>query len=154
MKNTKTSLLLILAAIAAASAMTLLIVASCTRQEEFQTGESMTFTAIIDKGLTKTALNGLNVEWISGDCINVNGGVFSATPGNPATKATFKYVKGTVSEPPYKAFYPDGLVDSRSGKTILPSTLAYREGRLDTPMYAESDNENLYLAHLQSSVSA
>ena len=148
MKNTKTSLLLILAAIAAASAMTLLIVASCTRQEEFQTGEGMTFTAVIDEGLTKTALNGLNVEWISGDCINVNGGVFSATPGNPATKATFKYVKGTVSEPPYKAFYPEGLVDSRSGKTILPSTLTYREGRLDTPMYAESDNENLYFRNI------
>ena len=144
----KTTYKFILAAIAAASAMTLLIVASCTRQEEFQTGEGMTFSAVIDEGLTKTALNGLNVEWISGDCINVNGGVFSATPGNPATKATFKYVKGTVSEPPYKAFYSDGLVDSRSGKTILPSTLAYREGRLDTPMYAESDNENLYFRNI------
>lgn len=137
--NTKISFRFILAA-----AMTLLIVASCTRQKEFQTaGEGLTFIASIDGGLTKTSLNGLDVEWISGDRINVNGGIFSATPGNPATKATFKYVKGTVSEPPYKAFYPEGLVDSRSGKTILPSTLAYREGRLDTPMYAESDNENL-----------
>ena len=145
MKMIKASFKFILAGVAAAAVSTILIMVSCTRQGGVLpgAGEGLTFTASIDENLTKTTLNGLNVEWESGDCINVNGGVFSATPGNPATKATFKYVKGTVSEPPYKAFYPEELVDSHSGKIILPSTLTYREGRLNSPMYAESDNESL-----------
>lgn len=136
----KISFRLILAALAATAALM-----ACTKQvQPERRSEGKTFTATIESNLTKTTLtDDLAIEWNKDDYININGAVFVAMPGNPATTAVFNYLSGEIPEPEYRAYYPHYLVDNVSGKKILPLTLTYQKGRLNVPMAAASDRENL-----------
>lgn len=124
---------------------------SCTEQVQpdfADKSEAKIFTATIEQGITKTLINeSLAVEWESNDRININGAVYAAAPGVPATTADFVYVDGDEPQPPYKAFYPSSMVNEDSTYT-LPSTQKYVAGRFRGPMYAESDTERLTFANI------
>lgn len=129
---------------AAAAAFAILLSASCEKQEmPGNIGGSKTFTAEIEQNMTKTTLvDGTKVNWVSGDQININGAVYSAVPGDPASKANFTLVDGTEPEAPYAAIYPADLYVS-DGVYEFPGFQYYEAGQLNAPMYAESDNESL-----------
>ena len=138
---------IIVAAIAAASA--LLLTVSCQKEAQLETNsEGKTFTAVIDQNVTKTTVtestiaDQYKVNWVSGDEININGAVYSATPdGTDATKASFTYVSGTTPTAPYTAIYPASLYNA--GTFELPATQTYEAGKFNAPMYAESSTESL-----------
>lgn len=135
----------------AITASALLIAASCTNSEIApEVGDTgitdftcRTFTAIIEQETTKTVLTDeYKVNWESGDLININGAVYSATPdASNAAKADFVFVRGTDPEPTYKAVFPADLYNA--GSYALPATQTYSAGKFNAPMYAESENENL-----------
>ena len=133
-------------AIAAVSAF--LFAVSCTKQETVpQVGNSgiagKPFTAVIEQETTRTVLTDeYKVNWESGDQISINGAVYSATPDeSDATKADFTFVSGTDPEPTYKAVFPASLYNA--GSYAFPATQAYSAGKLNAPMYAESETDNL-----------
>lgn len=145
-KNMKKSIIAVFAA-----ATAILISASCQKQEQSivqgqeqaQTvGDDMTFTATIEQELTKTTITGeRKVEWVAGDLININGAEYAASPKAPASKAVFMHRNGSVPQAPYRAIYPATLYTAKGYE--LPSTITYEDGKLNTPMYAESDTEEL-----------
>ena len=144
----KISFRLILAALAVTAALT-----ACTKEitsgnsetdRENTRAEGRTFTAVIEQSLTKTTLTDANkIWWESGDRVNINGAEYSAVPRNPASKAVFQHSRGNIPQNcPYEAIYPASLVDADGGRTF-PALLTYEPGKLNTPMYAESDTEEL-----------
>ena len=92
---------IIIAAIAAASA--LLLSVSCQKESlpELQNGiigGANTFTATIEQSLTKTTLtDGVKVNWTSADKISINGKTYTATPKDDATKASFTAEDGEAT---------------------------------------------------------
>lgn len=139
----KTRHIIIILAVAAA-------LFSCTKQEQPESvSEAVVFTASIEQGMTRTVIadDFKKVGWISGDLIKVNGAVYSATPGNPATKAKFNYERGAHPQPPYRAIFPASLKGG-SGQMAFPATQTYRAGEFNAPMYAESDTEHLSFSNL------
>ncbi len=143
----KTNLSVIIIATAA-----LLITASCTKQESFEmqekeqsSGDGRTFNAVIEQGFTKTTLTEANkVYWEMGDRVNINGAEYSAIPKSPASRAVFQHREGPVpATGPYTAIYPASLYNAATGGFELPDTISYVPGKLNTPMYAESDTEEL-----------
>lgn len=127
------------------------VLCSCTEQvqpEFADKSEAKIFTATIEQGITKTLINeSLAVEWESNDRININGAIYAAAPGVPATSADFSYVDGDDPQPPYRAFYPSSMVNEDSTYT-LPSTQKYVAGRFRGPMYAVSDTERLTFSNI------
>ena len=136
---------------AAIAASALIMAASCTNSEiapEVVTPDitditCKTFTAVIDQETTKTVLTDeYKVNWESGDLININGAVYSATSDESnATRAEFKYESGTEPEPTYKAVFPADLYNA--GSYAFPATQTYSAGKFNAPMYAESESEDL-----------
>lgn len=139
---------IIIAAIAIVA--TLILPVSCTKQslseKQAETiDEGKVFTAVIEQDLTKTTLSdALKVHWENGDRICINGTAeYTATPQIPATKATFSPVKEeVVEEGKYWAIYPASLFMNK-GYNFFPETQEYKEGSLNTPMYAESLSKEL-----------
>lgn len=139
---------IIIAAIAIVA--TLILSVSCTKQslseKQAETiDEGKVFTAVIEQDLTKTTLSdALKVHWENGDRICINGTAeYTATPQIPATKATFSPVKEeVVEEGKYWAIYPASLFMNK-GYNFFPETQEYKEGSLNTPMYAESLSKEL-----------
>lgn len=136
---------IIFVALAATMAMT-----SCSKQEQYSeqaqgTGDGKTFTAVIEQQQTRTVLTTANkVEWEVGDKININGAEYSAVPKNPASRAVFIHMSGNAPQStPYKATFPANLYNAISRGLELPSTINYKAGKLNTPMYAESSTEEL-----------
>lgn len=136
---------IIFVALAATMAMT-----SCSKQEQYPeqaqgTGDGKTFTAVIEQQQTRTVLTTANkVEWEVGDKININGAEYSAVPKNPASRAVFIHMSGNAPQStPYKATFPANLYNAISRGLELPSTINYKAGKLNTPMYAESSTEEL-----------
>lgn len=133
---------IIIAAISAASAI--LLAASCQKQEqpEFK-NEGKTFTAVINQELTKTTITSeYKVNWDEGDQIDINGAIFSATPGSAdATRAAFTKVSGSDPTPDYTAVYPAGIM-VRTAPT-LPATQTYAAGKFNAPMCAMGSTESL-----------
>lgn len=140
---------IIIAGIAAASALLLSVSCQKENQPESQNGingGAKTFTATIEQGLTKTTLTSENkVNWTTGDKININGVTFKATPvGTDATKATFAKDPDTQGDPTgetFKAIYPSTLYVTDHFE--LPSTQTYTEGEFNAPMYAQSTTQTL-----------
>ena len=124
-------------------ALVIFLFDSCTKQEIAMSKDDVkTFTASIEQSITKTSLDGLTIGWDTGDEININGAVYSATPGVPNTTAIFNYVSGTApGEGPYIAGYPASICNEK-GEWSLPAVLTYQEGRLNAPMIAKSETEN------------
>ena len=139
---------IIIAAIAIVA--TLILSVSCTKQslseKQAETiDEGKVFTAVIEQDLTKTTLSdALKVHWENGDRICINGTAeYTATPQIPATKATFSPVKEeVVEEGKYWAIYPASLFMNK-GCNFFPEIQEYKEGSLNTPMYAESLSKEL-----------
>ena len=136
---------IIIAAIAAASA--LLLCASCQKQELIEqnngNASGKTFTATIEQGLTKTTITSeYKVNWETGDQIDINGSIFSATPdASDATKATFTKVSGSDPTPDYTAVYPASIMVET--QATLPATQTYAAGKFNAPMCAMSSTETL-----------
>ena len=138
---------IIIAAIAAASA--LLLSVSCQKESlpELQNGingGANTFTATIEQSLTKTTLtDGVKVNWTSADKISINGKTYTATPKDDATKASFTAEDGeaTAVGGKFKAIYPSTLYVT--GHFELPGTQTYSAGGFNAPMYAESTTQVL-----------
>lgn len=129
-----------------AAAAALVFVISCAKQEQTQTvGDGMTFTATIEQDLTKTTITGeRKVEWVAGDRVSINGALYSAVPKTPASRAEFIHMSGNAPKAaPYKAIYPATLYNASTKGYEFPSTITYEAGKLNTPMYAESDTEEL-----------
>ncbi len=117
---------------------------SCSQQEQTaMLDKNSTFTASIEQEFTRTTLASTNkVNWEYNDRININGAEYMAAPKNPATKAVFQYMKGDLPKrTPYCAIYPANLYTWNGYE--FPSILEYKEGSLNTPMYAESNTEEL-----------
>jgi hypothetical protein len=100
----------------------------------------------------KTVLNGTALNWVEGDQIAVYGrsgrGIYSATPGTPATTAVFDNVSGETGEGPYRAFYPS-TITSDGVNITLPSVQFSSDGSLSGfPMYAECSNDLLSFKNL------
>lgn len=135
---------IIFAAIVAATALV-----SCSQQEQTaMLDKNSTFTASIEQEFTRTTLASTNkVNWEYDDRININGSEYMAVPKTPATKAVFQYMKGKLPEyTPYRAIYPANLYTGNGYE--FPSRLEYKEGSLNTPMYAESNSEELYFKNI------
>lgn len=123
---------------------------SCTKQEQPESvSEARVFTASIEQGMTRTVIadDFRKVEWVSGDLIKINGAVYTATPGAPATKAQFNYKSGAHPQPPYSAIFPASLKGG-NGQMAFPDTLTYKAGEFNAPMYAESSTEHLSFSNL------
>lgn len=133
------------------AASSLLLAVSCQKEmpgtvEVSEKGK--TFTATIEQSFTKTTLsydpwqNESKVMWESGDCININGSGYGATPLTPATKAIFKD-KWWGDEPtaPYHAIFPASLHNGSGFE--FPASQEYADGKFNAPMYAESSTEVL-----------
>lgn len=133
------------------AASSLLLDVSCQKEmpgtvEVSEKGK--TFTATIEQSFTKTTLsydpwqNESKVMWESGDCININGSGYGATPLTPATKAIFKD-KWWGDEPtaPYHAIFPASLHNGSGFE--FPASQEYADGKFNAPMYAESSTEVL-----------
>lgn len=139
MKNSNN---IIIVAVAAASAI--LVSVSCAKQDypDISSGGSGTFTAVIDEGLTKTIItDAYKINWVSGDEININGAVYSATPQSDASKADFTKVGGSTPASPYKAIFPASLYDDDT--FVFPAIQKYEPGKFNAPMYAEGSSETL-----------
>ena len=78
---------------------------SCTKENTEVVDEARVFTASIEQGTTRTVIadDFRKVEWVSGDLIKINGAVYTATPGDPATKAQFNYKSG--AHPQHELFF-------------------------------------------------
>lgn len=136
---------IIIAAIAAASA--LLLCASCQKQELIEQNNGnvsgKTFTATIEQGLTKTTITSeYKVNWETGDQIDINGSIFSATPdASDATKASLTKVSGSDPTPGFTAVYPASIMVGT--QATLPATQTYAAGKFNAPMCAMSSTETL-----------
>ena len=137
-----------LAAIAAAA----VLLSGCQKEgvNSINDSEGKVFTASIEQNLTKTVLTGeYKTNWESSDKININGAVYSTTPdGGDATKATFTKDSGTDPTPTYKAIYPASLYVT--DHLELPATQTFAAGKLNAPMYAESETTNLSFKNICS----
>lgn len=136
-----------------ATIATLLFTVSCTEREQFEIIDRQdgTFTAVIEQVNTKTTLSdGYKVEWQNGDIISVNGQKYSAFPKNPASMAVFQAVDKEASaiDGKYTAIYPANLYNAQKDQLEFPDTIAYVKGQLNTPMYAESSNDELSFKNL------
>ena len=139
---------IIIAVIAAASA--LLLSVSCQKDDQLESQSGINggkiFTASIEQSLTKTTLtSAYKVNWTDGDIININGVTFKATPdGTDATNATFAKDPDSQNDPTgetFNAIYPSTLYVS--GHFELPATQTYSAGTFNAPMYAESETQSL-----------
>ena len=136
---------IIIAAIAAISA--LLLCASCQKQELIEqdnvNAEGKTFTATIEQGLTKSTITSeYKVNWETGDQIDINGSIFSATPdASDATKASLAKVSGSDPAPDYTAVFPASIMVGT--QATLPATQTYAAGKFNAPMCAMSSTETL-----------
>ena len=136
---------------AAAAASTILLSLSCTKQDSIQSmDKARVFTASIEQIQTKTTLDGLKVNWSEGDKISIMNGetgersVYSATPKANGT-ADFTVADGEkeLIADHYFAVYPDYLLPGGEVGFRLPNIQVYETGKLNTPMFAMSDTEEL-----------
>lgn len=140
---------IIIAAIAAASALLLSVSCQKENQPESQNGINAganTFTATIEQSLTKTTLtDAYKVNWTTGDKIYINGVTFKATAdGTDATKATFAKDPETQEDPAgttFNAIYPSTLYVTDHFE--LPAVQEYTAGEFNAPMYAQSTTQTL-----------
>ncbi|MBR1835047.1 MAG: hypothetical protein IJ785_06040 [Bacteroidales bacterium] len=146
MKKTLVSLLSLLAL------SSLFTLSSCQKEA---TGDGTQFRATMEDCTSqdgKTVLNGTALNWVDGDQIAVYGrsgrGLYSATPGTPATTAVFDNVSGRTGKGPYRAFYPS-TITSDGVNITLPSVQFSEDGSLSGfPMYAECNNDQLSFKNL------
>ena len=126
---------------------------SCKKENTL--GDGTQFRATVEDCTSqngKTALDGFNLNWVSGDQIAIYGtagsGIYSATPQTPATVAVFDNVSGSTGDGPFRAFYPTTLTTDGVNIT-LPATQTYVEGSINEfPMYAESSDNQLAFKNL------
>lgn len=146
MERTLASLLSLLAL------SSLFTLTSCQKEA---TGDGTQFRATMEDCTSqdgKTVLNGTALNWVDGDQIAVYGrsgcGLYSATPGTPATTAVFDNVSGRTGKGPYHAFYPS-TITSDGVNITLPSVQFSDDGSLSGfPMYAECNNDQLSFKNL------
>ena len=142
---------IIIAAIAAASALLLSVSCQKENQPESQNGingGANTFTATIEQSLTKTILNGNKVEWADGDKISINGKIYTASPKDgAATKADFtpEDEEATAEGGKFKAFFPSSLYEA-ADRFVLPDTLNIASDNFNVPMYAETESSSQTLS--------
>lgn len=101
------------------------------------------FSASIDEMDIKSQLADRGkVNWEETDVVCVNSSMFSVKPKNPATDALLILQNGQRPPvAPFAAIYPSSLyVD---GKYILPDTQIYSEGKINAPMYATGNSQDL-----------
>lgn len=139
---------IIIAAIAAASALLLSVSCQKENQPESQdgiNGGANIFTATIEQSITKTTItNDYKVNWTSADKININGKSYTASPKTDATRADFSADDGEATPDgnnKFKAIYPSTLY--QTDHFALPVTQTYSAGAFNAPMYAESETQTL-----------
>lgn len=101
------------------------------------------FSASIDEMDVKSQLvDRGKVNWEETDLVCVNSSMFSVKPKNPATDALLILEKGQQPPvAPFAAIYPSSLYVN--GKYILPDTQIYSEGKINAPMYATGNSQDL-----------
>lgn len=115
--------------------------------------EALTFTASIDKNLTKTTLSDLgggdyDIVWQTTDQICVTDGTNKAVykPTTAANQSPLSKYSGTEpTGPTFYAYYPNGYYNTATGDFTLPEIRSsYSTGTfIGFPMYAQSDNTDL-----------
>lgn len=144
---------------------------NCTKNEVLTPGtESVDFTACIDNVNTKTALDGLKVNWVKDDMIGIQvsrnhtenaanpKATYSSTYGvyrladdaAGSNKGRFTYLSGDetiTGNEGFFAFYPAGYCKPNDGNGYFyvefPTNQSYKEvmgGKLPLPMYGEGSN--------------
>lgn len=124
----------------------LLLSASCTQQDDFlPVNEAKTFTATIEQVQTKTTLvSDTKVDWCDGDEIYINNVPFKAVPVKTGVAEFIPVKEGDkLGDGPYIATYPATLVNQDAGGLCLESSQTYVPGRLNAPMMAISETEEL-----------
>ena len=148
---------IIIAAIAAASALLLSVSCQKENQPESQNGingGANTFTATIEQSLTKTTVTKIDgtykVSWSDGDQISINGKIYTASPkGDDATKANFTAEDGEATpdvDNEYKAVFPSSLYVTDHFE--LPATQIYDEDHFNAPMYAAGPSKSLIFKNI------
>ena len=138
---------IIIAAIAAASALLLSVSCQKENQPESQNGingGANTFTATIEQSITKTTITDYKVNWTATDKININGKSYTAIPRTDATRADFSADDGEATPDgnnKFKAICPSTLY--ATDHFALPATQTYSAGAFNAPMYAESETQTL-----------
>ena len=139
--------------------LTLATVASMmTSCKKEQTPNGMQFHATMEQCTDihnpKTVLDGTQLKWVSGDMITIYSNSqqanYVATPGNPATTATFSYYEGDdiTDFSNIIATYPAYLLQENN-KVYLPHNIMSEDGSLvEFPMYAQSSNNELHFKNL------
>ena len=116
---------------------------SCKKENQ----NGVTFTATMedcaDVHNAKTVLNGTVLQWVAGDEIKIHStsvAVFTATPLNPASEATFTTTDASFNDGgSYIAFYP-AANNPTYDRITLPATQVSEDGSLrNFPMYAWAD---------------
>ena len=126
---------------------------SCKKEEQVVA----TFTASMedcgDVRNAKTVLSGTALQWVEGDEIKIHSGtsaVFTATPLDPATTATFATTDGNFADAgSYVAYYPaDNNLNQSTVR--LPATQESEDGSLiGFPMHAYANgSKNLQFRNL------
>ncbi|MCQ2309233.1 MAG: DUF1566 domain-containing protein [Bacteroidales bacterium] len=100
-------------------------------------GRAVTISAVTESGNgSKTAIEGLKVNWSEGDVISMNGCELTLKEGTGTTEGVFE---GTViGEAPYYVGYPAGAT-THEGATLklnIPATMTYEAGKVAVPMVA------------------
>lgn len=104
----------------------------------------------------KVYLDGTQLNWSYGDMISVYNNsqlaYYEATPGDPATTATFRYFEGDAIDVSrgISALYPAySLYSRQDNKVYLPYNIISDDGSLvDFPMYAKSSTNELHFKNL------
>ncbi|MCR5561518.1 MAG: fimbrillin family protein [Bacteroidales bacterium] len=120
--------------------------------------EALTFTASMDKALTRTTLSDLgggsyDIVWQTSDLIRVTDGTNNAVykPTTAATQSSLSKYDGTEpTGPTFYAYYPNGYYNTSTGVFTLPEIRSsYSTGTfIGFPMYAQSDNTDLHFKNV------
>ena len=119
--------------------------------------EALTFTASMDKALTRTTLSDLgggsyDIVWETSDQICVTDGSNNAVykPTTAATQSPLSKYSGTEpTGPTFYAYYPNGYYNTSTGVFTLPENRSYSTGTfVGFPMYAQSDNTDLHFKNV------
>lgn len=137
------------------SVMTLVMgMSSCSKNDAKE--ENFGFTASMEACTAqdaKTALDGVNVNWVANDEIivygNAGSGIFTAVPhADNLTIADLTNGTANPGDQPYSAFYPVSIARG-AHQFQLPAIQNTADGQLtEFPMYAESQTKDLIFKNL------
>lgn len=120
-------------------AAALLVVTGCKKDDKNPNDGKMIFNAGIANGNAKTEINDVNISWIQGDVVKINGVDFTADRSGAVTTLSSESEVEKL-EGYYHAYFPASISSKE-----LSSTQTYNGKSLSgvNPMYAKSETTDL-----------